>query len=206
MRIAVDSSAQGTQALLFELSAKRLERVGAFGHLEGTVDDGPAFSFHHCKNAFAPIDIRPIHQKIAMSSKGELRRRRAFQPIPDDAPRRALTVTTLSSKLSDAVALDDPALKPYLFAQLLVDRVLPDKRVTALAATKPLSLFKTFPMFPNPPVPTVRTVPFLPSQHPRLLKAFNVSIDKSRITIGFYPKRATDFGHYSHPEAISRRI
>ena len=197
MRIAVDSSAQGTQALLFELSTKRLERVGAFGHLGGTVDDGPPFSFHHCKNAFAPIDIRPIHQKIAMSSKGELRRRRAFQPIPDDAPGRALAVTTLSRKLSDAVALDDPALKPYLFAQLLVGRVLPDKRVTALAATKPLSLFKTLSMSPHPPVPTVRTVPFLPSQHPRLLKAFNLSIDKSPITIGFYSKRATDFGHYS---------
>jgi hypothetical protein len=132
-----------------------------------------------------------------MCSKGELRRRRVFEPIPDDAPDCALTVTALSSKLSDAVSLDDPALKPDLFAQLLVDWILPDKCVTALATTKPLSLFETLSMFPNPSIPTVRTVPFLPSPHHRLLKGFNVSTDKCSITMCFYPKRATDFGHYS---------
>jgi hypothetical protein len=72
MRIAVDSSAQGTQALLFELSTKRLERVRALGYFQGTVDDCAALSFHYRENAFAPICIGPIHQKIAMSRQGEL--------------------------------------------------------------------------------------------------------------------------------------
>src|SRR5687768_3151311 len=187
MRITVDSSAQRIQALLFELSTKRLERVGTFGHLGGTVDDGSALSFHHRKNAFAPVDIRPIHQQIAMSSKGELRRRRVFQPIKDDAPHRALAVTTLRSQLSHAITFHDPAPKPDLFAQLPVDWILPNKRATALATTKPLSLFKTFSMFPYSPVSTVRTVPFLPSPHHRLLKDFNVSTDKSSITMRFSP-------------------
>ncbi len=200
MRIAVDSSAQRIEPLLFELSAKRIERLGTFGHLRGAVDDRSPLRFHHRKNASAPVKIRPVHQKMAMSSQRELRRRRVFQPIPDDAPDRALTVPALSSKLSDAVALHDPAPKPDLFTQLLVGWIVPDKRAAALAATKPLPLFGTLPMLPDPPVSTVQTVPFLPSHHPRLLKGLNVSTHKSPFTISFFPKRATDFGHYSQDD------
>jgi len=166
MEVTIDRSAARNQALFFEPSAKRIKVAGAFGHLGGSVDDRVVLSLHHSKDPFTPVDIGPVQKKMSMSSQLDLLGGRMFQPILDDPPNRAHTVTALSRNLSHVVALNDPALKPDPLAQLFVESVFPDKSATALPTTKTLSSFRTFSMLSNPCMPTIRTMLFSPSNHP----------------------------------------
>jgi hypothetical protein len=166
MEIAIDGSAARNQALFFELSAKRIEIAGAFGHLRGSVDDRIVFGLHHGKNTFAPVDISPIHKKMSMSSQLDRLSRRMFKPILDDPPNRARAVAALSCDLPYAVALNDPTLKPDPLAQLLVEFAFPNESATAPATTKTLSSLPTLSVLSDPCIPTIRTMLFSPSIHP----------------------------------------
>ena len=67
-----------------------------------------------------------------------------LKPMLNDASHRTGTMAALSCYLSHCVALNNPALEPNPFAQLLVDSVLPDKSVTALGTQPALFVLPAF--------------------------------------------------------------
>jgi hypothetical protein len=130
--------------MLFEITTKRIQMGGSFGHIRGPVDDRIALSFHSRKNPFALVEKRSIQKKILMCGEFDLFGGRMLKPILDDPSNATGTVTALSCDLSHRIALNNPALKPNTFSQILVDSVLPDKSATALLTRPALTCFAGF--------------------------------------------------------------
>src|SRR5205823_11035532 len=151
--------------MLLEITAKRIQMGGSFGHIRGPVDDRIALSFHGCKNPLALIEKRSVQKQISMCREFDLFGGRMLKPILDDPSNGTETVAALSRDLSHRVTLNNPALKPNTFSQMLVDSVLPEKTATACTTAKALPPFRASSMPPNSCAAAIWTTLFSSSKH-----------------------------------------
>lgn len=144
MAITVERHAVRKEAMLFEITAKGIQMGGAFGDLRGPVYDRIVLRVHGRKNPLAPVEKRSIQQQISVCGEVDLPGGRMRKPILEDPSNGTGAVTALSGALFHGVALNNPAVKPNTFPEILVDSAFPDKGATTLSTPPALFVLPAF--------------------------------------------------------------
>jgi hypothetical protein len=118
VRIAVNRGAFGPQAVALKVSAEREQIWRAFFDAIGRVEDSMCAPVHHGKHSVSMLKECSVQDEILIGrhlSAVQEKFWRSFEPVMNNALDGCATVAALLNELANAVALGNPATKPYIF-------------------------------------------------------------------------------------------
>jgi hypothetical protein len=120
---------------------KSMEISGTLREIIGAIQYFVSHSIHYNNNPFALCDECSIDDNaIAVTRRTILSPRPLLQGTLNDASDAAFAMSTLLGQLTNAVAFNDPSIKPDEFSCILCCRVLPNERMSTVLAVPSLTL------------------------------------------------------------------